>query len=1006
MKLQFEPNLDFQHDAINAVCDLFVGQEQGHALFTVTAPKVGVDTQQHQMFDPRMMPDSGYANTLRLPEDELLKNLQDVQLRNGLRQDAELNTSGGLDFAIEMETGTGKTYVYLRTLLELHKRYGWTKFVIVVPSVAIKQGVLASLKDMRDHFRSLYDGVAMEHHEYDGQDLSRVRDFAVSRNVRVLVTTVQAIHPPAEGSSATRVAYQPHEKTGGDRPIDLIRQTNPVVILDEPQSIEGGENGVGAKAIRNLNPLAVLRYSATHLRKVHEVFRLDAVDAFKRNLVKRIEVAAASAQAAHNRPYVKLVGVKTSKAHGPKAKLELDVKGANDSVRRKEITLHGNEDLEQVTGRDIYQNVRLGEVHGGKAADQMVELRIPGDTKWLKKNEVHGGIDQDEFDRMLIERAVTAHLDKELIRRPMGIKVLTLFFVEKVADYREYDADGNPQPGRLARMFEAIYERKRKSPTYAILFEGIEKDRPAVEVHDGYFAKDKKGRLKDTRDTAASLNSRDAKEAFDLIMNKKTELLSLEEPLKFIFSHSALREGWDNPNVFQICSLRAMGTERQRRQTLGRGLRLPVGDDGNRIRDENLNVLTVVAGESYADFAARLQTEYEDEGMVFGRIESHEFARLVDVDEKPIGQEQSEKLHEALKQAGYLDKNGQVTDKLRDALNPETPGEVEVPEGFDADNNAIIALLRDRAGQRLEVSNADDTKWVRPQRTVLDSELFQALWERVRDRTVYRVTFDSTNLIKASIEALDKHPMVDRARVQWITGMIDIERSGVETSNDVKKDTRFVDEVGIPIPDAIGLLQERTGLTRATVAAVLIQSGRAGELKRNPQGVIKLVGDVIEEQKRKLMIKGIEYERTGSVWAQDLFDAEFEREAKRLMEGGDRSVYDHVPVDSDVEREFLKELQDNETTVKLFAKLPKKFIVPTPLGNYEPDWAVLVEQEGEDRLYFVVETKSTLFESGRRAKENQKIDCGREHFKAIGAVHEPATQYRVANTLDGLLASS
>jgi len=995
MKLQFEPNLEFQRDAIDAVCDLFVGQEQGHALFTVSAPKVGIDAAQGRLgFHTE---DSGYSNALRLPPDELLDNLKKVQLRNGLRQDADINA---LDFAVEMETGTGKTYVYLRTLLELHKRYGWTKFVIVVPSVAIKQGVLASLKDMRDHFRSLYDGVAMEHHEYDGQDLSRVRDFAVSRNVRVLVTTVQAIYP-----GETRVAYQPHEKTGGDRPIDLIRGTNPVVILDEPQSIEGGENGVGAQAIKGLNPLAVLRYSATHLRKVHEVFRLDAVDAFKRNLVKRIEVAAATAQAAHNRPYVRLVGVKTSKAHGPKATLELDVKGAKDSVIRREVVLHGNEDLEQTTKRDIYRNIRLGEVRGGKAADQMVELRLHGETKWLNRGDIHGGIDPDAFDRMLIERAVTAHLEKELIRRPMGIKVLTLFFVDAVGDYRLYDENNNPQPGRLARMFEEIYEQKKRDPRYVSLFGQIEKELPAAMVHDGYFAKDARGRLKDTADNDRSLNGRDAKDAFDLIMKDKTRLLSLDEPLKFIFSHSALREGWDNPNVFQICSLRAMGTERQRRQTLGRGLRLPVGNDGARIRDEDLNVLTVIAGESYADFAARLQTEYEEEGMVFGRIESHEFARLLGEDDKPIGQEESERLHEALKQAGYLDNKGQVTDDLRKALKDDA---VEVPEGFDADNQAIIALLRDRAGQRLEVADADKKEWVRPQRTVIDSELFQALWERVRDRTVYRVTFDSKKLIQMCVEALDpeKIPMVDRARVQWITGKIDIERSGVETSTDVTRETRFVDEVGIPIPDAIGLLQERTGLTRATVAKVLIESGRADELKRNPQGVIKLVGDVIEEQKRKLMVKGIEYERTGAVWAQDLFDAEFEREATRLMEGGERSVYDHVPVDSDVERAFLKELQDNATTVKLFAKLPKKFIVPTPLGNYEPDWAVLVEQQGEDRLYFVVETKSTLFESGRREKENQKIDCGRKHFKAIGGEHQPAAQYRVAKTLDELLASS
>ena len=1000
MKLQYEPNLDFQRDAIDAVCDLFVGQEQGQALFTVAAPKVGAGAAQGRFaFHPA---DSGYANSLRLPPDELLKNLKAIQLRNGLRQDAGLDA---LDFAVEMETGTGKTYVYLRTLLELHKRYGWTKFVIVVPSVAIKQGVLASLRDMREHFRKLYDGVAMEHHEYDGQDLSRVRDFAVSRNVRVLVTTVQAIHPPAPGSGATRVAYQPHEKTGGDRPIDLIRGTNPVVVLDEPQSIEGGEEGVGARAIKGLNPLAVLRYSATHLRKVHEVFRLDAVDAFKRNLVKRIEVAAATAQAAHNRPYVRLVGVQTGRNSGPKAKLELDVRGANDSVRRQEVVLHGNEDLEQVTERDIYRNVSLGEVRGGRAADQMVELRLPGETKWLNRGDIHGGIDPDAFDRMLIDRAVTAHLDKELVRRPMGVKVLTLFFVDAVADYRLYDEDNQARPGRLAQMFEGIYNHKKNDPRYATLFEGIEKERPAAEVHDGYFAKDSKGRAKDTHDTAASLNSRDAKDAFDLIMKDKTRLLSLDEPLKFIFSHSALREGWDNPNVFQICSLRAMGTERQRRQTLGRGLRLPVGDDGNRIRDEELNVLTVVAGESYADYAARLQTEYEEEGMVFGRIEPHEFARLTGKDEKPIGQNQSERLYEALKQAEYLDKNGQVTDKLRDALNPDTPGEVEVPEGFDVDDASIIAMLRDRAGQRLEVTDADKKERVRPQRSVIDSEAFQALWDRVRDRTVYRVKFDSKRLVKASVDALHKHPMVDRARVQWITGMIDIARSGVETSKQVQTDTRYVDEVALPIPDAIGLLQERTGLTRATVAAVMIQSGRAGELKRNPQGVIKLVGDVIEEQKRALMVRGIEYERTGAIWAQDLFDAEFEREVTRLVKGGDKSAYDYVPVDSDVERSFLKELQE-EGAVKLFAKLPKKFVVPTPLGPYEPDWAVLVEREGEDRLYFVVETKGTMFESGMRGREQQKIDCGRRHFDAVKSQHEPAAQYRVATTLDGLLASS
>jgi len=992
LKLQFEPNLEYQEHAIEAVCDLFEGQEVGESLFTVAPPKAGVGAAQGRF--AFHTGDSGYANILRLPEDELLENLRKVQLRNGLRQDKALDA---LDFAIEMETGTGKTYVYLRTMLELHKRYRWTKFVVVVPSVAIKQGVLKSLEITREHLRALYDGVAMEHHEYDGADLSRVRDFAVSRNIRVLVTTVQAIYP-----DASRVAYQQHEKTGGDRPIDLIRGTNPVVIIDEPQSVEGGVDGVGAKAIKGLNPLAILRYSATHLRKVHEVFRLDAVDAFKQKLVKRIEVAAATAKAAHNRPYVRLVRVQTRRGSGPRATLELDVAAANEGVSRREVVLYGNEDLEQTTKREVYRNVRLGEVRGGKAAEQTIELRLPGETKWLARGETHGGIDQEEFDRLLIERAVTAHLDKEKDRRPRGIKVLTLFFVDSVADYRVYDDDNNPHPGRLAKLFEEVYERKKHDSKYATLFEGIEKERPAVEVHDGYFARDSRGRMKDTADTFRSANSRDAKDAFDLIMKDKERLLSLDEPLKFIFSHSALREGWDNPNVFQICSLRAMGTERQRRQSVGRGLRICVGDDGARVRDEGLNVLTVIAGESLEDFASRLQTEYEEEGVVFGRVEPHDFARLHGEDGQAIGQEVSERLHVALQEKGYLDSKGKIKDDLRRALRDD---EVEVPEGFEADADAVIALLRERAGRRLEVGDADKPGKVRPRETVINSEAFQALWERVRDRTVYRVDFDSSKLVDGCVRQLKVLPPVERARVQWTTAGVDVERAGIEVAGTVEKRIDYVDEVGIPVPDAVGLLQERTGLTRATVAAVLTKSGRAGELCRNPQAAIKLVGDVIEEQKQRTMVEGIVYERTGTVWAQDLFDAAFERDLARLMEGGEKSVYDNVPVDSDVERAFLKELQA-EATVKLFAKLPKTFRVPTPLGAYEPDWAVLVEREGEDRLYFVVETKGDLYGSGLREREQRKIACGRAHFEALKDGQESPAEYRVARDLGTMLATT
>jgi type III restriction enzyme len=990
MKLQFEPDLDYQHDAINAVCELFTGQEVGESLFTVSVSKVGIAPNQGRLFDK---PDAGYANALRLPTDELLVNLQKVQLRNGIRQDSALDK---LDFAIEMETGTGKTYVYLRTIYELNKRYGWTKFVIVVPSVAIKQGVLKSLQITKDHFRQLYDGVPVEHHEYDGSDLSRVRDFAVSRNIRVLVMTIGAINKPD-----TNILYQPNEKTGGDRPIDLIRQTKPVVILDEPQSIEGGEDGAGARAIEALTPLMTLRYSATHLRKVHEVYKLDPIDAFQRKLVKKIEVAAATAKAMHNKPYVRLVDVKTKKGTGPRAKVELHVATKNGGVSPTVVELTGNDDLEQETKRDVYADVRVGEIRGGKG-QETIELRLPGDTLWLKKGETYGGIDQDQFDTLLIERAVTSHLDKELLRRPMGIKVLTLFFIDQVADYRLYDDKNNPSPGRLAKIFETIYDRKKKDPKYTTLFGTIEKERPASEVHDGYFARDSKGRIKDTGDNTRSREGEEARRAFDLIMKDKERLLDLNEPLKFIFSHSALREGWDNPNVFQICNLRTMGSELQRRQTLGRGLRICVGSDGARVRDEALNVLTVVAGESYADFAEKLQSEYEEDGIVFGRIEPHEFARLAGTDGKAMGQTRSEQLHAAFQQLGYLDSKGRVTDKAKKALKEN---KAEVPPGHDVNEQSVIAFLRDRAGRNLDVKDADAPKgWVQPQKAVIASEAFQSLWERVRDRTIYRVDFDSDALVRACVKEL-KYLEVERARVIWEQGAIGIERGGVAETERLQTDVRFIDEVAAAIPDIVGLLQERSGLTRATVARILIESELADKLRRNPQEVIKRVGDVIEQKKQSLMVDGIQYDENGKVWAQDLVDQAFEWDVTQLMKADHRCVTDQVVAQSDVERKFLQDLTAAGDHVKLYAKLPRKFVVPTPLGNYEPDWAVLVEHEGKERLYFIVETKSELPGLGLRGKEGLKIDCGRAHFAAIGKSQKNPARYTVKSTVEELLAT-
>ena len=625
MKLHFEPNLDYQMQAIEAVCDLFRGQEVCRTEFTVTmkAPMpVGGDlfpgTQPEQMTLGLAESDLGVGNRLTLLDDELLKNLNDVQLRGGLPPSGSL-TSG--DFTVEMETGTGKTYVYLRTIFELNKRYGFTKFVIVVPSVAIKEGVYKTLQITEDHFKGLYAGVPFDYFLYDSGKLGQVRNFATSSNIQIMVVTVGAINKKDVNN-----LYKDSEKTGGEKPIDLIKATRPIVIVDEPQSVDGGLEGRGKEALGAMNPLCTLRYSATHVDKHHMVFRLDAVDAYERKLVKQIEVASATVEDAHNKPYVRLVKVENKRGR-ISAKVELD-KQTPSGVQRLEVTVSDGDDLQQsADGRAIYADFRVGEIHTAKG-DEFMELRYPGGEVFLKPGQAHGDVDALAVQREMIRRTIREHLDKEKRLRPLGIKVLSLFFIDSVDRYRQYDADGKPVKGVYAQIFEEEYRRAAKLPAYQSLFAEIDLDSAAEEVHNGYFSIDKKGGWTDTAENNAG-NRENAERAYNLIMKEKEKLLSFDTPLKFIFSHSALKEGWDNPNVFQICTLRDIQTERERRQTIGRGLRLCVNQSGERVRGFDVNTLTVIATEDYEQFAENLQKEIEaDTGIRFGIVEQHQFAAI------------------------------------------------------------------------------------------------------------------------------------------------------------------------------------------------------------------------------------------------------------------------------------------------------------------------------------------------------------------------------------------
>ncbi len=986
MRLHFEPNLDYQHAAIESVCDLFRGQETCRTEFTVT------QDFGRQIALTGMESDLGIGNRLQLLDDEIIGNLNDIQLRNGL---APSSTLASGDFTVEMETGTGKTYVYLRTIFELNKRYGFTKFVIVVPSVAIKEGVYKTLQITEDHFRTLYANVPFEYFLYDSSKLGQVRNFATSPHIQIMVVTVGAINKKDVNN-----LYKDSEKTGGEKPIDLIKATRPVLIVDEPQSVDGGLQGQGKQALGEMNPLCTLRYSATHVDKHHMLYRLDAVDAYERKLVKQIEVASLEVEGGHNKAYIKLLS--TSNKRGKfTGSVELDVQhGAH--VRRETVTVQPGDDLEQITGRAVYADCLVQNI-GCKAGDEYLELSHL--EKPLRIGEAVGDVDADAMKRLMIRRTIEEHLDKEIRLAPHGIKVLSLFFIDVVEHYRRYGEHG-PEKGKYAQMFEEEYRSMAKRAKYRGLFKGIDLQSDAAEVHDGYFAIDKKGTWTETELNAKgelrNQTTRDnAERAYSLIMRDKEKLLSFETKLKFIFSHSALREGWDNPNVFQICAIRDIGTERERRQTIGRGLRLCVNQQGERLRGFDINTLTVIATESYEQFAENLQKEIEeDTGIRFGIVEKHQFAIIPVTDDQgrttALGVDQSQAIWAYLKESGYVDAKGKVQDELRKALTEET---LRLPEPFQQHLPQVRDILRKLAG-KLDVKDANQRVTIKTRQAILHSPEFQALWDRIKHKTTYRVKFDNEGLIANAVKTIQNCPPITKTRVHIRKADLAIGRGGVDTEETSASAPITLDEADIELPDILTDLQDKTQLTRRSLVRILTESERLGDFARNPQQFIELAAESINRMKRMALVDGIKYQRLGDecYYAQELFENEELTGYLKNTLAVKKSVHEHVVYDLGGERSFAAKLEGN-TAVKVYAKLPGWFKVPTPLGTYNPDWAVLVEHDGAERLFFVVETKPSLFAEDLRGKEDAKIECGKAHFKELSVVDQPA-KYVVARNFD------
>ncbi|MEN5247289.1 type III restriction-modification system endonuclease [Brucella pseudintermedia] len=979
MKLKFDPSLQYQHDAIEAVVNVFDGQP-----FAQTGAMAFQSLQIGGLFQTEL----GMGNRLTLPDEDILKNVHTVQERNGIEKVAALE---GREFSVEMETGTGKTYVYLRSIFELNKVYGFKKFIIVVPSVAIREGVLKSIETMKEHFQTLYEKAPFDHFVYDSKRLGKVRQFATSNQIQIMVINIQSFQKDVADKDLSEmtedelkklnVINRENDRMSGRRPIEFIQAANPIVIIDEPQSVDTTEKS--RRAIRNLNPMVTLRYSATHRNPYNLLYKLDPIRAYDLRLVKRIEVASIRSDGNFNDAYVKLL--KTDNKNGIKAQVEIHKEGPSGPKAAKLWVKQGDDLYVKSGERDTYRDGYIVQNIDCTPGAEYIEFN---QGRFLELGQELGGIADDMMKAQVYE-TVEQHLKKERALKGKGIKVLSLFFIDRVANYRVYNEDGTTSLGKIGEWFEEAYRELTAKPIYKGL---IPFD--ASEVHDGYFSQDKQGQAKDTRG-----NTADDEDTYNLIMRDKERLLDPEVALRFIFSHSALREGWDNPNVFQICTLNETQSADKKRQEIGRGLRLPVygaGEKrGERVHDETVNRLTVVANESYEDFARTLQTEFEEDfGIKFGRVERIAFAGLVRTvengTEAPIGQDASAQIWSELVANGYLSAAGDILEKF-DPKNPHF--KLEISHEF-ADLAAEIIDEVNRKVFKNRIVNARDRRELKFRKEVHLSEEFQALWDKIKHRTRYRVTFETADLIERALARIKQIEPIKAPRIATTVVEVDISEAGVSADRQIATRVRDVEPVTV-LPDILAFLQKETELTRYTLAEILKRSGRLAEFKVNPQAFMAAVAKEISRALHDLMLEGIKYEKVaGTTWEQSRIEQDAEEGIVRYLsnlyevQNQKKSLFDAVEYESEVEKKFARDLDNNEN-VKLFVKLPAWFKIDTPIGPYNPDWAFVAERE--EKLYFVRETKSTLDSEERRTKENQKIACGRKHFETLGVDYDVVT---------------
>ena len=1018
MKIKFKKQ-PYQTDAVMSVVECFKGQMKSSSMQYRIDPGKRESKKGQRTYED-YDESAGLKNSdLSITHTQLLENIQEVQRNQNLPVSQTLvNTSVcPINLDVEMETGTGKTYVYLKTMLELYERYGWSKFIIVVPSIAIREGVYSSIELTKEHFLEEY-GKQVRSFIYSSKALHELESFSTDASINVMIINVQAFN--ARGKDARRI-YEELDSFQSRRPIDVIKSNRPILIIDEPQKITGEakKESKSFKSLEEFNPLMILNYSATHKRVHNKVHRLDALDAYNQKLVKKISVRGISVKGlSGTSAYLYLQSIEVSASKPPIARLEVETKQKSGII--KPI-------LKKVSARDNLYTLS-GNLEQYKEGFVISEIDARTDTvsfangHEITAGEATGDVNDETLRRIQIREAIKAHLEKEQQLFYQGIKVLTLFFIDEVAKYRVYDDEGE-QLGEYGQYFEEEYANAIKDiesvlqPEYNAYLQGIN----TVQTHNGYFSIDKKSkRLIDPKisKSGEAKGLADDVDAYDLILKDKKRLLSFEEPTRFIFSHSALREGWDNPNVFVICTLKHSDNTISRRQEVGRGMRISVNKHGDRQDDpatvHDVNVLTVVANESYKDFVTGLQNDISETLSARPRVADVKYftdkVLKTETGAVKVTEDMAEGLEFYLIQNGYVDRKKNITEKYHEAKKEETLA--ELPEDLKPHAEQIVKLIDSVFSDAMLPEIGDDSKAkVNPLNTNFKKPEFQALWEKINGKAIYTVHFDSDELIDNCINALNKELNVKALTYTVVRGE-QKERTSYEditggdgfvvNEHDSTQEYGQIQSIRSSVKyDLIGKISADTKLTRNTIGTILkgIHEGKFNQYKTNPEDFIQSATRLINEQKATTVIEHLAYDPINDQHDSDIFTQEKPKESFEKAMKVDNHIYDYVFTDSKVEKEFATKL-DTATEVVVYAKLPNCFFIPTPVGHYNPDWAIAFEEGSVKHVYFIAETKGSMSSMDLRKVEEVKIECARKFFAKITS---DQVKYDVVNSYEKLL---